>query len=516
MSAPGTQLPAAPDALQRIVIVGGGTAGWLAAAMLTRQIKPAQCRIEVVESEQLGRIGLGESTIPPFVGLLKSLGIDEQDFIRKTGATYKLGIRFVDWKQKNSQYFHPFGVIGARIDSQDFYQCWLKARHLGHPWELQEFSPCAVMAAQGRFLPPNQAYHSPIAGAGYALHVDARYLADYFRHYAEAAGVQRTEGLVSQVTTANDDGRIETLILADGREISGDFFIDCTGFKSLLLGKTLGVAWQDWSHLLPCDRAVAVKSDHHHNIPPFTQATARESGWSWQIPLQQNTGYGYVYSSQFCSDEKARRQLLKLIDGSPVNEVKTIPFATGCHDVLWQKNCLALGLAAGFIEPLESTAIHLIARGMDFFLRYYPDKHCKPALIAEYNRRMRNDFEEVRDFVLLHYCTTQRDDSPFWQHCRNLPLPDSLQARMELFKASGAMREGLDELFRQHSWQSIFEGMGLRPDHYCARVDNSDFEQIRTTLTNARQAIAAMVNTLPSHDAFLAGLHKSAANGKSV
>jgi len=294
--------------LRNIVIVGGGTSGWLAAAMLTRNLKPEHCRIHVVESEQLGRIGIGESTIPPFVGLLKSLGINEQEFIRETRASFKLGIQFVDWKRKDTRYFHPFGVIGARIDSQDFYQCWLKSRALGCTWELQDFSPCSVMADQQRFFLPSRAQHSPIGGAGYALHVDARLLADYLRRYAEARGALRTEGMVCQVAR-KDSGDIDTLTLADGQQIQGDFFIDCTGFRSLLIGDSLGVEKDDWSHWLPCNRAVAVKSDNTGVTTPFTRATAREAGWSWRIPLQQSTGHGYVYASDFCSDDKARRVL---------------------------------------------------------------------------------------------------------------------------------------------------------------------------------------------------------------
>lgn len=508
MTHPADLQPSAPHALRHIVILGGGTSGWLAASMLSRHLKPTNCRITLVESTQLGRIGIGESTIPPFVGLLKSLGVDEQDFIRKTGASFKLGIRFLDWKTRNSEYFHPFGVIGSRIDSQDFYQCWLKSRHMGNDWDLQDFSPCAAMAAQNRFMSPSMARHSPIGGAGYALHVDAHRLADYFHRYAEAAGVTRVEGMVDAVEQHPDTGHIRSLHLADGRTLEGDFFIDCTGFRSLLLGEKLGVRHEDWSDFLPCDRAVAVKSDYHTSIPPYTQATARDCGWSWRIPLEQSTGYGYVYASRFCPDERARRQLLRFIEGSPINDVRVIPFTTGCREVLWSKNCMALGLAAGFIEPLESTAIHLVARGVDFFLRYFPDRHCQPALVAEYNRRMRADFEEVRDFVLLHYCATRRDDSAFWQDCQRRPLPSSLQDRIALFRAGGALREGTDELFRQYSWQSVFEGMGIRPDYYNPRVDNTDFALIQHSLGNARQAIANMVKTLPTHEQFLADIHR--------
>jgi tryptophan halogenase len=488
--------------LRKIVIVGGGSSGWISAAMLAYHLRRDVCAIELVESDDLGTIGIGESTIPPFVGLIQSLGIDEQDFIRETGASFKLGIKFVDWKQKNSDYFHPFGVIGKRMGSHDFYQCWLKASMAGNTTELQDFSPSTVMAENDRFFLPGQAQNTPIGGANYALHVDAKAIAGYFRRYAETRGVTRTEGLVTRVCR-KDSGNIEKLVLHNGEEIAADFFIDCTGFNSLLIGKTLGVGFEDWSHFLPCDRAIAVKGNNPGPISPYTLATARDAGWGWRIPLQTQTGYGYVYSSQFCSDDKAKRTLLKNIEGAPVNEARVIPFMTGRRTELWQHNCLALGLAAGFVEPLESTAIHLIARGVDFFLRYFPDQDCDPSLSREYNRRMIADYEEVRDFIVLHYCTTQRDDTPFWRWCQQMPLPDSLRERIELFKGHGLSREGIDELFRNSSWQSVFEGMGVRPKKYCPRVDNMDFQQIDATLINARQAILTMVKTLPTHDEFL-------------
>ncbi len=490
------------NALRKILIVGGGSAGWIAAAMLSRHLKPELCQVELVESEQLGIIGIGESTIPPFVGLIQNLNIQERDFIQSTQASYKLGIEFVDWRTRNSRYFHPFGVIGKRLEHHDFYQCWLRASQAGREWPLQDFAPSSAMAAGGKFFLPSRAQNTPIGGANYALHVDAHELARYLRNYAEARGVVRTQGLVSQVLRS-ESGAIGGVVLDDDRQLSADFYIDCTGFKSLLLDKGLGIGFEDWSQYLPCDHAIAVKTERSGPLPPYTRARALDSGWCWRIPLQSRTGHGYVYANEFCSHDRARTRLMQQIDGAPVHEAKVIPFKTGRRQVLWHKNCLALGLAAGFIEPLESTAIHLIGRGMEFFLRYFPDRDCDPSLIREYNRRMVGDLEEVRDFIVLHYCTSQRDDSPFWRHCRNLPLPDSLRERMELFKARGLVPEGLDNLFRAASWQSIFEGMGIRPRHYCPRVDNLSLQQIDDNLRQARQAIATMVSTLPSHEEFL-------------
>jgi tryptophan halogenase len=491
--------------ITKIVIVGGGTSGWLAAAMLAQHFKRELCEIELVESAEIGTIGIGESTVPPFVGLLRRLGIDEVDFIQATQATYKLGIKFVDWQTRSQQYFHPFGALGKRIGEQDFYQCWLKARAMGETSALQDFSPCNVMAEHGRFFQPEKAQNTPIGGANYALHIDAREVAIYLRRYAEVRGVVRHEGQVTQVMQG-DNGFIESVVLADGRQLAGDFFIDCTGFKALLIEKQLGTAFEDWSHYLPCDRAIAVKTEGSSPILPYTLATARKAGWTWRIPLQQRVGHGYVYASRFCSDADAKSTLLQSLDGNVAEDPRLIPFMTGRRREIWKHNCLSLGLAAGFIEPLESTSIHLIARGMEFFLRYFPDRDCDAALRREYNRRMSADYEEVRDFIVLHYAATSREDTPFWRWCRQIVLPDSLRERIELFRAHGGLREGVDELFRNTSWQSVFEGMGIRPEKHHPRVDHMDPEQIRSSLRRAKQAIHGMVKTLPTHDEFLRSL----------
>lgn len=491
--------------LRKIVIVGGGTSGWMAAAILSHQLNPDLCQILVVEAEDIPTVGIGESTVPPFVGLIQRLGIDEQAFMRATQATYKLGIQFVDWHQPRSHYFHPFGSIGRSMGPHDFYQCWLKAQALGDTSGLQDFSPCSVMAENGRFFQPGKARQSPIGGASYAYHVDATAVARYLCDYSKARGVKHMHGHVESIER-RDNGHITRLILSDGGRVDGDFFIDCTGFRALLLGQSLGVDWLDWSAYLPCDRAVAVKASASGPVPLYTQARARRAGWSWRIPLQGRTGHGYVYSSQFCKEAEARATLLAPLEGKTLGEPVQLAFQAGHRKQIWQHNCLALGLAAGFVEPLESTSIHLIARGMAFFLRYFPDQDCDPALMREYNRRMIADFEEVRDFLVLHYCTSQRRDSPFWRWCQTMPTPDSLAERIELFCGHGALREGVDELFRAASWQSVFEGMGIRPNKHCPRVDNLDPQAILRDLQQAKNAIAGMVRTLPRHEAYLEGI----------
>ena len=495
-------MTAAPDALRKICIVGGGTAGWIAAAIMAHHFRGKLFEIELVESDDIGTIGVGESTIPPFMELIAKLDINEQEFIRATQASFKLGIEFRDWHRKGERYFHPFGVIGQQIELSDFYQCWLKAKLSGQNSELMDFAPAAVMAREGRFMLPFKARNTPVGGAAYALHVDAKRVAQYLRTHAEARGVQRTEGIVVDAQL-DDRGFVERLVLKDGREITADFFIDCSGFRALLIGKALGVGYEDWSKWLLCDRAIAAQTQNVGPPRPYTLAQAQDAGWRWRIPLQHRTGNGHVFSSAFMSDDEATRTLLDQVEGEVVAGPMVVPFKTGVRDQIWHKNVLSLGLSAGFIEPLESTAIHLIYRGMDFFFRYLPDRHCDARLAAEYNRRMIADYREIRDFIVLHYCTTQRDDTPFWRACREMQIPDSLQERIALFRSNGVLREGLDELFRPVSWWSVLEGMGLRPGTYHPLVDRIDEPLLFRGLDQAREELRGLVRTLPTHQDFI-------------
>lgn len=488
--------------LRKILIVGGGTAGWIAAAVMAYHFRDRLFEIELVESDDIGTIGVGESTIPPFLELVARLGINEQEFIRECQASFKLGIEFRDWKVKGERYFHPFGEVGVPIEQNEFYHCWLKAVAEGETRGLQDFAPASVMAREGRFMLPFKAMKSPIGGAAYALHVDAKRVARFLRKHAESHGAKRTEGIVTQVRT-RADGFVEKVVLDDGREIAADFFIDCSGFRALLIEKTLGVGFEDWSDLLFCDRAVAVQSANVGPPRPYTLAHAQDHGWRWRIPLQHRTGNGHVFASQYLSDDEATQILLDQVEGDLVTDPMIVPFKTGVRERPWEKNVLAIGLASGFIEPLESTAIHLIYRGMDFFFRYMPDRDCDPALVAEYNRRMTADYVEIRDFIILHYCTTQRDDTEFWRRCRDLDLPRGLAERIELFKGNGALRDGLDELFRRVSWQAVFEGMGVRPQGYHPLTDRIDAPALRAGMDNARGQLDAFVARLPTHQQFL-------------
>ena len=489
--------------IRKICVVGGGTAGWMAAALMAEHFKGALGQIELVESDDIGTIGVGESTVPPFLQLLAKLGVDEQVFVREVQASFKLGIEFRDWKQKGERYFHPFGTIGAPVDLADFYQLWLKAKAHGYTGALQDFAPAAVMAKNGKFTLPFKAARTPIGGASYALHVDAKRVARFLRTYAEARGVTRTEGIVDDVAV-RPDGFVEKLILKDGRTVEADFFIDCSGFRSLLIGKALGVGYEDWSHWLLCDRAIAVQTENVGAPAPYTMAEAQDFGWRWRIPLQHRTGNGYVFCSKYLSDDEATATLMSQVEGAPVVKPMVVPFKTGMRERLWDKNVLALGLAGGFIEPLESTAIHLIYRGMDFFFRLLPDRDCDPALQTEYNRRMRTDYEEIRDFIVLHYCTTERDDTAFWRECRDMALPPGLKRKIELFRVNGSLAEGLDELFRAVSWQSVMEGMGVHPRGYHPLVDRIPFDGVPEQLDHAAELLRRVVADVPTHAQFIA------------
>ncbi len=488
--------------LKKICIVGGGTAGWIAAALMAEHFKGRMAEIELVESDDIGTIGVGESTVPPFLELLAKLGVNEQEFIRETQASFKLGIQFEDWTEKGESYFHPFGAIGAQVDISDFYQVWLKARANGYDRPLMDFAASAEMARQGRFMLPFKAQRTPINGAVYAVHVDARRVAQYLRRFAEARGVTRTEGVIDDVAVRRD-GFVQSVRLKSGKVVEADFFIDCSGFRALLIGKALGVGYTDWSEWLLCDRAIAVQTENVGAPAPYTLAQAQDFGWRWRIPLQHRTGNGYVFSSRHLSDDEATATLMSQVEGRPVVNPMVVPFKTGVRDRIWQGNVLSLGLASGFIEPLESTAIHLIYRGMDFFFRLMPDLDCDPALAEEYNRRMTVDYEEIRDFIILHYCLTRRDDTAFWRECRDMILPEGLQKKLDVFRANGSLVEALDPLFRNVSWYAVMDGLGVKPRSYNPLVERIDFAGMTQDMDHAADTLRRFVADLPTHQAFL-------------
>lgn len=490
-------------AIDKFVIVGGGTAGWLAATILGNVFKNTNVVIELVESEDINVIGVGEATIPPLMDTLASVGIDLVDFVKATQATFKLGIEFENWHNINERYFHPFGDIGQRIDGHEFYQCWLKLKAHGDNTPLMAYSPESVLAAQNKFFEPHKAVNSPLAGTRYALHLDAVLAGRYLREFAKNIGVKHTVGHV-EVVSQTDDGNIKSLTLSDGTQIQGDFFIDCSGFNGILIDKTLATPYQDWSEYLPCNRAVAVQTTSTTNTKPYTIARAQTAGWSWHIPLQNRVGNGYVYSDKYISDEQAIDTLLATIDGEPLTEPRIIPFVTGVREQIWHKNCLSLGLAQGFLEPLESTAIHLVAKSLALFIRMFPTKHDNSVIRNEFNRRMILDYEEIRDFLVLHYCESKRDDSPFWRDWQSRPVPDSLAYKTEFFRQGGGLIPEAEALFQSTSWYAVFDGMGVVPNAYNPTLDALDINKLTASLSSGRAALENAANGQLSHDAFIA------------
>lgn len=492
--------------IKKLVILGGGTAGWMAASALAKFFSKKPIDIILVESEQLGTVGVGEATVPILQQFNRFLGIDESEFIRATNGSFKLGIEFCDWLNPGSCYFHGFGDFGEPFMGVSAHHYWLRLRAQGDETSLFDYSFSAQAAWQRRFaLPPDDSKLASIAAFDYAYHFDAAAYATQLRAYAEAGGVSRIEGRVSEVRLCPKAGHIEALILEDGNRVAGDFFIDCSGFGSRLLGEALQVDYLDWSHWLPCDRALAVACEPKEELTPFTRATARPAGWQWRIPLQHRIGNGYVYASGFTSDEEAGQTLLSNLESEPLTDPKALKFLTGRRRYFWHKNCLALGLASGFLEPLESTSIQLIQTGLMRFLEYFPATGSKAAVIDEYNRVTANEYERLRDFLILHYCTSRRDDSEFWRYMRNMTLPDTLAHKLAVFKASGQVPLYAEESYREPSWISILVGQEIVPNSYSARADmTADTETVRRLLDQRRRDISAVVERMPHHEQFLA------------
>jgi tryptophan 7-halogenase len=489
--------------IRSIAIVGGGTAGWMAASMLARALPGTRTSITVVESPDIAIIGVGEATIPPIIDLLRFLSIDEADFVRHTEATYKLGIKFVDWKAVGESYWHPFGTFGAPVIRRPFYHAWHKARAAGLPLRFNDYSPCAALGDEFKFrFPDPTTPDSPAAGLRYALHFDAVLVAKYLRTYAQRLGVARMERTVAGASR-RDDGFLDELKFSDGSALKADLYIDCSGFRGVLIEQVLGAGYVDWNSMLPCDRAVAAPSATSGKRAPYTQSFARGAGWQWRIPLQHRTGNGYVYSSQFCSDEEAGADLLAVI-GSPLADPRFLRFTTGRRKVFWSGNCVALGLASGFLEPLESTSIHLVSSGIYHLLEHYPDTHFDQSNIDSYNAEVTYEFERIRDFIVLHYCLTQREDTPLWRYCRSMAVPDTLRQRIELYRGTGRVRWRAGELFTDMSWFYIFEGLGVYPAHYDPLLDVVTLDKLKEILASLADGTAALQRAAPLHDSYFA------------
>ena len=491
--------------VRKVVILGGGTSGWMCASALARMIEHGGVSVTLIESDEIGTVGVGEATIPTIMEFNRLLGIDEDDFMRKTEATFKLGIEFVDWGKAGDRYFHPFGTFGVDVHAIKFHQLWLRLKQDGAPGigDIGEYNLATVAARSGRFARPTGGPNSVLSTLRYAFHFDATLYAGYLRGHAEDLGVARREGKVERVNLRPDDGFIASLSMQDGSTVEGDLFIDCSGFRAMLIGEALGVGFDDWSHWLPCDRALAVPCENSGSPAPYTRASADSAGWRWRIPLQHRVGNGYVYASGFISEGAAEDRLLASLDGAALAQPRQLRFRTGRRQKLWEKNCVAIGLSGGFIEPLESTSIHLGQIGISELMGLFPDQSFAQPEIEEFNRAVTREYEEARDFVILHYKATQRDDSAFWKQCRDMSVPESLEAKLALFRSKGrAVRRG-QQLFAEDSWVAVCLGQGIDPSGHDPVADSLPIDETRRYVDYIGEMVAKTGAAMPTHGDFI-------------
>jgi tryptophan halogenase len=490
--------------IRSVAIIGGGTAGWMTAAAMAKILTTQLVSVTLVESDEIGIIGVGEATIPQMAMFNRLLGINEDEFIRQTKGSFKLGIEFVDWGKKGTKYFHPFGGYGVDMEGVSFHSYWFKMFFAGEtdspdPWNLQ-----ATASAHGKFMRSIDAGpKSLLSNIAYAYHFDAGLYARFLRGYSEERGVVRQEGRIVDVARRGEDGFVEAVVLESGKRIEADLFIDCSGFRGLLIEQALETGYVDWSHWLPCDRAVAVPCESAGEITPFTRSTARSAGWQWRIPLQHRIGNGHVFSSSFISDDEAIDTLLSNLDGKPLADPRIVPFRTGHRKKFWNKNVVALGLASGFMEPLESTSIWLVQSGLARLLAMFPDRGFSQANIDRFNRVLLKEYAEIRDFLILHYKATERDDSPFWDYCRNMEVPARLAEKMAIYTETGRNFRDYEELFTDTSWFAVMFGQGMRPRTYDPVADILSMEETRARLEQIRGAVHNSADYMPKHDQFI-------------
>ncbi|MYE87051.1 MAG: tryptophan 7-halogenase, partial [Gammaproteobacteria bacterium] len=482
--------------IHKVVVAGGGTAGWMAAASLAKLLGKT-LDITLVESDEIGTVGVGEATIPTLITLHDLLKIKEQDFLRAVQGTFKLGISFENWRDVGEDYIHSFGWTGQDSWAAGFQHFWLKGRKMGISREFGEYCKEWLAAKRNRFAVMAK------QGLNYAYHIDASLYARFLRGMAEAHGAVRQEGRIDRVEQDPESGFITGLRLQSGQLVEGDLFIDCTGFRGLLIEQTLQAGYDDWRHWLPCDSAVAVQTESVRPPIPYTRAIAREAGWQWRIPLQHRVGNGVVFSAEHWSDDEAVERLLGKVQGRVLTEPRVIKFKTGSRRRHWHKNCVAMGLSSGFIEPLESTSIHLIQRAIIRLMQMFPYDGIRQPDVDEFNNQMRFEIDNVRDFIVLHYHVTERTDTPFWRHCRGMDIPDSLRHRIELFKQAGRVFKVPTELFGENSWIQVMLGQGLTPEQYHPIVNMMSEDELRQFLTGIHGATDSFVSQLPEHQRFI-------------
>jgi tryptophan halogenase len=490
--------------IQNVVILGGGSAGWMTAAALSKVFNAGKCNITLIESESVGTVSVGEATIPQISLFNTLLGINENEFVKFTKGTFKLGIEFANWKKKGHAYMHPFGTYGTNMDAIQFHHYWLKMYLQDKAPDLSAYSLLCNAAYKGKFNRSQAIKNSPLSNIAYAFHFDATLYAKYLRSFSEERGVKRIEGKVKDVFTRSSNGFIDSLLLEDGQRIEGDLFIDCSGFKGLLIEQTLKTGFEDWSEWLPCDRAVAMQCMPKDEVKPYTKSTAQDAGWTWRIPLQHRIGNGYVYPSKYVSDEEALATLRSQMESDPITEPNFLRWQTGRRNKMWNKNVVAIGLSAGFIEPLESTGLHLIQTAISRLMGFFPHRGFNQVDIDHFNEQSKLEMEQIRDFIILHYKLTEREDTPFWEYCKNMPVPKNLEDKMALYESNGRIFRYETELFDETSWLAVMHGQGLKPAGYHPIVDNLPEEEVSRRLQHIQSVIDKSVDTLPTQDEFIA------------
>ena len=489
--------------VKKLVIVGGGTAGWMTAAFMSKMMA-GSIEITLVESDTIGTVGVGEATIPPILLFNKAIGIDENDFLKATQGTFKLGIEFHNWGQVGDAYLHGFGHTGHNLGMTPFHHYYFRAKQEGLTGDLWDYSLNTLAAREGKFAPMDKIPNSPVSGINYAYHFDAGLYARYLRAFTENKGVKRVEGKINEVKQNSESGHIEAVVLENGEIISGDFFVDCSGFRGLLISEALEVDYKDYKHWLPCDRAIAVQSENVGAPKPYTQSIAHSAGWQWRIPLQHRTGNGHVFSSQHMSEDEATSILMNNLEGDPVTDPKTIKFQTGRREVFWEKNCVALGLSSGFLEPLESTSIHLIQSAIIRLAKLFPKQGVNDILVEDYNRQAVAEFDYVADFIILHYFVTQRTDSDFWNYCRTMDIPDRLRRKIDLYKHMAAIDREDNELFTEGSWLHVLLGQNEVPDGYSIMADDVSSANLGEFMSNLKTIMGGALSKMPTHQDYIA------------
>ena len=488
------------NAIQRICILGGGTAGWMTAAALSKVLGDQSIKIELIESESIGTVSVGEATIPQIRAFNHLLGLDEMDFMRHTQGTFKLGIEFIDWHKPGTAYLHPFGPYGVNMAGVPFHHYWLKE---GRQHSLESYCLEAMAARAGKFIPAVERAGAAAKQINYAFHFDAVAYAAYLRKFAEQRGVKRSEGRMQSVELHPVTGFVQALMMQNGQKIEADLFIDCSGFKGLIIEKALHSGFEDWSHWLPCDRAIAQPCALTEPPKPYTQSIAQSAGWQWRIPLQHRVGNGHVYSSHYVDDDKALQVLHNTMLAEPEAEPNYLRWQTGRRREVWKKNCIAIGLSAGFLEPLESTGIQLIQSAISRLLSLFPDKRFATETIDTFNRYSTFEMERIRDFIILHYKANERDDSDFWRYCRTMKIPSSLEDKIQLYQQSGRIFRENNELFSDISWLSVLNGQGAVPESYHPLADQLPDDKLQIQLSSLRKQVQDIVAVMPAQADFI-------------